>query len=214
MFPAIRQWGRPVWATQPSILCQQLQLQWGCSCPQQCELLTNYQFCDQNEKKSIFLDSWSWHCRFASKCWSDLQFEVIPMKSYYGLLIICTLLLLQVTMIRTSSLMTMMPMVMVWMMMDLSSFLAGLKLTEQFCLTHCIFKSYIIVVKMGLLNVISMSIFMAVLWWVKLNDHQILLPLNTNNLSGEKLAGRWICPETRISGSGRGEQHCHDVSTS
>ena len=65
------------------------------------------------------------------------------MKSYNGLLIICTLLL-QVTMIRTSSLMTMMPMVMVWIMMDSSSFLAGLKLTEQFCLTHCIFKSYII----------------------------------------------------------------------
>ena len=86
------------------------------------------------------------------------------MKSYYGLLIICTLLLLQVTMIRTSSLMTMMPMVMVWMMMDLSSFLAGLKLTEQFFLTHCIFKSYIIVVKLGLLSVIFMSIFMAVLW--------------------------------------------------
>ena len=164
-------------------------------------------------KKNIFSDSWSWHCRFASKCWSDLQFEVIPMKSYSGLLIICTLLL-QVTMIRTSSLMTMMLMVMVWMMMDLSSFLAGLKLTEQFFLTHCIFKSYIIVVKMGLLNVISMSIFMAVLWWVKLNDHQILLVSNTNTLSGEKLAGRWICSETRISGSGRGEQHCHDVSTS
>ena len=53
------------------------------------------------------------------------------MKSYYGLLMICTLLL-QVTMIRTSSLMTMMPMVMVWMMMDSSSFLAGLKLYDQF----------------------------------------------------------------------------------
>ena len=100
------------------------------------------------------------------------------MKSYYGLLIICTLLL-QVTMIRTSSLMTMMLMVMVWMRMDLSSFLAGLKLTEQFFLTHCIFKSYIIVVKMGLLNVISMSIFMAVLWWVKSKDHQTLLVSNT-----------------------------------
>ena len=37
-------------------------------------------------------------------------------------------------------------------------------LTDQSFFTHCIFKSYIIVVKMGLLNVISMSIFMAVLW--------------------------------------------------
>ena len=45
--------------------------------------------------------------------------------------------------------------------------------------THCIFKSYIIVVKMGQLNVISMSIFMAVLWWVKSKDHQTLLVSNT-----------------------------------
>ena len=45
--------------------------------------------------------------------------------------------------------------------------------------THCIFKSNIIVVKMGQLNVISMSIFMAVLWWVNSKDHQTLLVSNT-----------------------------------